>query len=186
MKRYALLIHLIVVGIFVFFLSGCAGDPPITTVRVTDTSAYGKFNDYVNRDLAQSVSILPNEIPSNATVIEYNYNYCCAVLGDPNYSILLNLRFTDAESFTQERTRVLEMSGTDVQIIKSDSVERIYWGKTQEGLEKLTDSEVLDGLSVHIKYALLDNDNCQITYAMGLLWDGDEHDKKVIEVGLIP
>lgn len=78
------------------------------------------------------------------------------------------------------------MSGTDAQIIKSDSVERIYWGKTQEGLEKLTDSEVLDGLSVHIKYALLDNDNCQITYAMGLLWDGDEHDKKVIEVGLIP
>ena len=186
MKRYALLIHLIVMGIFVFCFNGCAGDPPITTVRVTDASAYGKYNDYVNKDLAQSVSILPNEIPSKATVIEYNYNYCCAVLGDPNYSILLNLHFRDEETYTQEKTRVLEMTDSDVQIIKSGSVERIYWGKTQEGLEKLTDNEVLDGLSVHIKFALLDNDNCQITYAMGILWDGEEHDKKVIEIGLFP
>jgi len=149
----------------------------------TDISSYGNFNEYVRRDLEKSIALLPKTIPSDATVDNYIYSYSCAPLGDPNYSILLCLRFSDENSFGFEKNRIVELIGENVTITNSEGKEWYYWGETKVGLEQLNNTEIHDGLFVRITYAMIDYENRQIIYAVGVLVDGSTYDDDIIDIG---
>ena len=165
-------------------MCSCSNEPPIKTETITDISYYGKYNTYVNNDLEQTIALLPPQIPSDATVDKFKYSYTCAALGDPNYSIILSLCFIDKESYCSEKNRIMELVDSSTSTITNTFGEQwLFWGETENGLKQLTNDEVLDGLYVRVTYAVCNDDNNQIVYAVGLLVDGSSHDNEIIEIG---
>ena len=181
--RICVLIFCIILCIIIACLAAFSGEPLVGTRRITDASKYGRYNDYVKSALKTAVSVLPEQIPSGADVIDYQYFYSRGLLGDPNYGILLKLHFSEEPAYSREKTRILELKDDDSYLVRAENEERLYFGNTKKWLEKLTDQEVLDGLCTRVVYAFFDEETLQIQYAAGQLWDGAEYDREIVEIG---
>lgn len=175
MKTIGLLLLLLLL------LSACSGDPPVGKKLVTDPNDYMHVNAYVRAQLLRiSDNPLPVEIPTDTDVLEYRYTYCCGILGDPNYSIKLVLRYRDAAAFQQEVSRVRNIAVQDMSDYETPTGYAIYFGNTIEGLEMLTDDQIQDGNAAIIRYAFVDWEAQTVTYGVGQLYDGSAYDDDLI------
>lgn len=126
-----------------FPLGGCAA-PPIASQLVTDSTKYLQTNLYVKEELAAlSAFPLPEVIPDDATVLEYRYAYDCTVFGDPNFSVILVLQYSNKTAYQQEQQRIQSCVYSDTSEGAGES--EYYFGNTLSGFEVLTDDKIEDG-----------------------------------------
>ena len=164
-----------------FSLCSCASDPSVGSELVTDSALYLKTNTYVQDILSElSAFPLPEEIPANAEALEYRYAYDCALLGDPNFSIKLVLRYSDENVYQQERQRIQSHIDTETVVEENTNGSRYFFGNTLTGLKMLTDDRIEDGNCAILQFAVFDSNEKTVTYAIGRLYDGAVYDDDII------
>ena len=182
MMKKAILLLIICV---MFFCASCghAGDPPVCSELVTNSTSYLQINTYVQNDLSNyPLFPLPETIPANTKVLEYRYAYDCATFGDPNYSIKLVLQYPDETSFRQEQRRIRENTDSETVVEEDDKGCKYYYGNTLAGLRILTDNRIEDGNCAILQFIFLDAKEHIGTYAIGRLYDGSKHDDDIVQV----
>ena len=181
MKKQLLLI--LFVFLFCVLLYGCEENPPIGSKFITDSTYYLKTNSFVQKELSVLSDFpLPKTIPADAEVLEYQYAYDCSLLGEPNYSVMLVLRFPDEDAYRQEQARIEKYIDSDTTEKIGSNCRKYYFGDTLTGLDILTDDRIEDGNCAILQYILLDDKEHTATYSVGKLFDGSIYDDTIVRV----
>ena len=104
-------------------------------------------------------------------IVEYRYEYECAVLGDPNFSIRLKVKY-DSESFQKECNRLSH------EALITDPVTECFVvysrGDILSDVDELFNERTLDGASFFFELAFSDCDELTVDYLISKQWDGSK------------
>ena len=164
-------IHLnfLILLIVTALLTACS-DPPIDRVIVTDATEFGKYNEYVTNTLAKEFEgVLPAQIPRHSIVNAFSYSYECAVLGNPNFYIHLQLTIEGTETYRSEQERISSISSS----VLNDPNGKTYYliHINADDIRHYTDTDVLDGMNYRFECAVFDEASQSIQYLSAQLWD---------------
>lgn len=84
------LLLLLCIGLF-----SCTADPPVGGAEITAPEEYLNVNHYVETALHSDFpDFLPDReaLDPSADILRYHYEYCCGVLGDPQFAISIHKR----------------------------------------------------------------------------------------------
>ena len=171
------------VFLFCVLLYGCEENPPIGSKCITDSTNYLKTNSFVQKELSVLSDFpLPKTIPADAEVLEYQYAYDCSLLGEPNYSVMLVLRFPDEDAYRKEQSRIGKFIDADTTEKRDSDCSKYYFGDTLTGLDILTDDRIEDGNCANLQFILLNDKEHAVTYAIGRLHDGSIYDDTIVHI----
>ena len=133
-------------------LCGCE-DPPIANDHVTDYSSYGSFNRYVNTFMKErGCLMLPSTIPEGTIVNDYEYLYQCSILGDPSFSVFLDIAFSSDECFKTEQQRI---SDNCCKYLDSSDGFTIFYGSEVENINRYFNDIIEDGMALFTDLAVI-------------------------------
>ena len=177
-----LVVTLIVVVLFASTSLAIENTPPIGKTRSDDSLHYLECNDYVLNVLKDYyVGILPSKIDVQGK-LEYHYRYSCAILGDPNFSIFLSMKYDDEDKYNEEIARIehLVNAHTTAELLCDSTY--ILTG-TKQDIEKALDNQIYNGLRFNFEIVHCDEQNLKVWFYLAQVWDGSvpEEDKKMLQ-----
>ena len=103
------LLLLLCIGLF-----SCTADPPVGGAEITAPEEYLNVNHYVETALHSDFpDFLPDReaLDPSADILRYHYEYCCGVLGDPQFAISMQVEFRDDAAYQAESGRIMRFTG---------------------------------------------------------------------------
>lgn len=159
-----------------FFHSG----PPLGQETVTDPAQYRNVNPYVETALADSFSgALPEKLSVLAEVDTYCYSYSCALFGDPEFYIILQVKYNDVNEFTEERSRLLRLSAGTASPNESG---RSFLKGSPEEITAYLDDRLQDGTRYIFEIVQVNESQNTILYLVSQLCDGQEKSTEVVSI----
>lgn len=150
---------------------------PLGRESITDSAQYLEVNHYVEAALTDSFrGALPEKIPALAEVEIYNYSYSCAVFGNPEFCIILQVRFNDANEFAEERNRLFLLSAD-----KSAPHEfsKIFLKGSPEEIRAYLDDYPQDGTRYAFEIVQVNELQKTILYFVSQTYDGQRENTAV-------
>ena len=155
------------------------GDAPVSHVTVTDPERYMQTNSYVARALSDGKAfrgLLPEHIPERAAA--YTYDYDCALLSDPVFSIQVSIPYGEDAAFRAEMQRIAAIAKTK-QEMEDKTI--FYITGSAEDVKQFLDDEVRDGRIYILEIALADPGEKCIRYLTAQLYEGEACNAEVLQ-----
>ncbi len=170
-------ILLVVLSVLVLFLHLGA---PVGSVQTTDLGRYADYNYYVDAQLsAHFKGALPVKAADHWQDPHYEYRYHCALLGDPCFSIYLQIQCS-AEAYPIEQSRIDALT-TQTKTLADGSVVYYVTGSAND-LDSMTDEEIHDGTPYYYEWVRFDPATLQIEYVTALHWEGKTGVDRIAEL----
>ena len=119
------LLLLLCIGLF-----SCTADPPVGGAEITAPEEYLNVNHYVETALHSDFpDFLPDReaLDPSADILRYHYEYCCGVLGDPQFAISMQVEFRDDAAYQAESGRIMRHVCSSIRCRKrSPTLRRSY------------------------------------------------------------
>ncbi len=170
-KWIILAVVLTVLVIFgcMFFLS----DPPIGSKTVTDIDDFGTYNKYVKNQLADKFQgSFPAEVSDEWSDTSYYYQYKCAVFGDPNFCMDLQIHVENDSYYQGEKERISSITSECVQT--SDGKQYYILSGDENDIQHYFDDEIHDGQDYRFEIVVFDDAASRIEYLTAYRWDNAE------------
>lgn len=157
-------------------LFGCVlflSDPPIGSKRVTDIGDFGNYNRYVKNQLTDNYKgSFPAEVSDEWSDVSYYYQYKCAVFGDPNFCLDLQICAENSDYYLGEKERISSLTSECVQA--SDGKQYYILSGDEDAIRHYFDDEIHDGQSYHFEIVVFDDAANRIEYLTAYRWDNAE------------
>ena len=161
------LLLLLCIGLF-----SCTADPPVVGAEITAPEEYLNVNHYVETALHSDFpDFLPDReaLDPSADILRYHYEYCCGVLGDPQFAISMQVEFRDDAAYQAESGRIMRFTGEP-----ADEVTVIWLKGSLEELAAYLDGEPQDGTRYVLACVQLDPVQKTVYYFVAQLYDGQK------------
>ena len=172
-KIYSVVIFAVVLSSFVssfIYLNS----PPIGHELKFNAKDYLKVNSYVENILnSYFIDIFPDKTQLHENSI-YCYEYRCALVGDPTFSIELTNYFDDPSVFQSEKSRLLNLGGEKIQY--NDTLLCVYKHSNDEFYN---DGEINDGLFFCFEFVKINEEELSIKYQVVYTHDGQNSNNEL-------
>ncbi len=161
------------IGIMVLLVLFCScSNPAVGFIHIKNPEEYRQVNESTQKILdSVAVGVLPEREKLDLSRCVYQYDYTCAMLGDPSVLIYLKSPFLK-EDFRAEEDRLGQLA---VEILDLGEGRWLYNmnADLQINLDRYTDEEVMDGTALVFEMAMINRETQVIEYLFASYQDSN-------------
>lgn len=166
------IISIVAILLICLILSSCVG-PPVGHTYVDNVDRYLELNSYVTDMLQKKFyGSLPETITNKDEVIDYYFDYSCAVFGDPSFLIELKMRYEDAWLKKDEKQRLDNLLRSEPVYI-DQKIYYIFQGDLNS-FSMYLDDQIYDGLCIFFELVIIDPEQMTIKYISAMQQDNKD------------
>lgn len=166
------IISIVALLVICSILSSCVG-PPVGHTYTDNVDRYLEFNSYVTDMLQEKFyGSLPETITNKDDVINYRFDYSCAVFGDPNFLIELKMRYEDTWLRKDEKQRLDNLLRNEP-IYIDQKIYYIFQGDLNS-FNMYLDDQIYDGLYIFFELVIIDPEQMTVEYISAMQQDNKD------------
>ena len=152
---------------------------PYYTTDNSDTKSFGKYNRYVSNFLKENSILVNFEKNESIEIVDYQYHYTRALLGDPAFYIVASIKYDNNDIFNTEVSRILNDCCKKEFINQS---EILCLGNVEKYIEMFFDDKLNSGMRFLFEIAEIDLENQIIKFSYAVWWDYMRKDTTITEI----
>lgn len=174
-------LHLIIaVGVCVFAIVSVLNYPPVGHKLIENTSDYMEVNSFVREKLASDFGDpLPEQIPADAELKQYCYQYDCGLIGDASFYINFMVVFSGDNELNSKYVEL--MNANPYKVLTENSVDYIVFKGTAESFAGYLDGEIFDGALWRFYIVSIDRESRSMEYTISYIFDGSNRNEHLTE-----